>query len=501
MDLGTLLARGGKVYFIGIKGTGMCALAELFHDSGLDISGSDRSEVFYTDAILSELGIPYYENFDSAHVPRDARLAVHSAAYNAETNPEMAEVLRLGIPLVKYTDALGAYSALFDSTGIAGVHGKTTTTAMIGALFRAAALPARVLAGSAVSAFGGRSTLSLGNKYFAAETCEYRRHFLAFYPRRIVLTSVESDHQDYFPEYEDIRDAFLEYADRLPPGGILVYCADDGGAAEVADTIRRRRSDLAFLPYGFSAPGPFRIERYAAADERTRFTLAAFPGTEFKLRVPGKHCVTDAAAALALTGILIGEERRGGPPAAGTDPAGVNSWTAEQTRLAAEALEAFAGSRRRSEILGEAAGILFMDDYGHHPTAVKATLRGLKEFYPRRRLVVSFMSHTYTRTAALLDDFAASLLPADKVFLHKIYGSAREVYSGGVTGAVLFEKTKELFGNSGRKNCVYYVEEPEAAAGELKALLKPGDLFITMGAGDNWRLGKNLFLSYRGNAL
>ncbi|MDR1305995.1 MAG: UDP-N-acetylmuramate--L-alanine ligase [Treponema sp.] len=508
MDLGTLLARGGKVYFIGIKGTGMCALAELFHDSGLDVSGSDRSEVFYTDAILAELGIPYYESFDPPHVPRDARLAVHSAAYNAETNPEMAEVLRLGIPLVKYTDALGAYSALFDSTGIAGVHGKTTTTAMIGALFRAVGIPARVLAGSAVSAFGGRSTLSLGDKYFAAETCEYRRHFLAFHPRRIVLTSVESDHQDYFSGYEDIRDAFLEYADRLPPGGILVYCADDGGAAEVADTIRRRRSDLAFLPYGFSAPGPFRIERYAAADERTCFTLTAFPGTEFKLRVPGKHCVTDAAAALALTGILIGEECRGGPAAGGpaeTDPdgtpVGVNSWTAEQTRRAAEALEAFAGSRRRSEILGEAAGILFMDDYGHHPTAIKATLRGLKEFYPRRRLVVSFMSHTYTRTAALLDDFAASLLPADRVFLHKIYGSAREVYSGGVTGAVLFEKTKELFEDSGRGDCVYYVEEPEEAGGELKSLLKPGDLFITMGAGDNWRLGKKLFLSYRGNGL
>ncbi|MDR2661686.1 MAG: UDP-N-acetylmuramate--L-alanine ligase [Treponema sp.] len=512
MDLGALLAGGGKVYFIGIKGTGMCALAELFHDSGLEVSGSDRSEVFYTDGILSDLGIPYYESFDPLQVPRDAALAVHSAAYNAETNPEMAEVLRLGIPLLKYTDALGAYSALFDSTGIAGVHGKTTTTAMIGALFRALRIPGRVLAGSAVSAFGGRSTLSLGNRYFAAETCEYRRHFLAFHPRRIVLTSVESDHQDYFPRYEDIRDAFLEYADKLPPRGTLVYCADDGGAAEVADTIRRRRSDLALLPYGFSAPGPFRIDRYAAVEERTRFTLAAFPGTEFKLRVPGKHCVTDAVAALALTGILIGEERRGGaagtgtdtPGAgtakadpAGTDPAGVNRWTAEQIRLAAEALEAFAGSRRRSEILGEAGGILFMDDYGHHPTAIKATLQGLKEFYPLRRLVVSFMSHTYTRTAALLDDFAASLLPADRVVLHKIYGSARETYSGGVTGAVLFEKTRELFEASRRGGCVYYVEEPEEAAGELKNLLKPGDLFITMGAGDNWRLGKKLLLSYR----
>jgi UDP-N-acetylmuramate--alanine ligase len=516
MDLGTLLARGGKVYFIGIKGTGMCALAELFHDSGLEVSGSDRPEVFYTDGILVRLGIPYHESFDPAHVPHDAHLAVHSAAYNVETNPEMAEALRLGIPLVKYTDALGAYSALFDSAGIAGVHGKTTTTAMAGALFRALGIPARVLAGSAVSAFGGRSTLSLGNKYFAAETCEYRRHFLAFHPKRIVLTSVESDHQDYFSGYEDIRDAFLEYADKLPAGGILIYCADDAGAVEVADTIRRRRADLALVPYGFTASGPFRIERYAVINERTCFTLATFPDTEFKLRVPGKHCAADAAAALALTAVLIGEERGSaatginaagaaaakvdvsGTAAAGTAAAPGSGWTAEQKRRAAEALEAFAGSRRRSEILGEAGGILFMDDYGHHPTAIKATLEGLKEFYPRRRLVVSFMSHTYTRTAALLDDFAASLLAADILFLHKIYGSARETYSGGVTGVVLFEKTRDLFADSHRGDCVSYVEEPEAADTELKRLLKPGDLFITMGAGDNWQLGKKLFAAYRG---
>ena len=486
--MGALLKRRGTVYCIGIKGTGVSALAELLHHSGLSLSGSDTAETFYTDGILRELGIPFYEGFDPAHVPPGADLVIHSAAYG-ETNPEMAEAARRGIPILKYTDALGAYSALFDSSGIAGVHGKTTTTAMTGSLFRAVGLPARVLAGSAVSAFGGRSTLCLGDRYFAAETCEYRRHFLAFHPRRIVLTSVESDHQDCFPTYGDIRDAFVEYVLRLPPEGVLIYCADDPGARETAEIVRHKRQDIVFVPYGFTAPGEYRIEDYEVKDERTRFRLAGFgPAVNggFSLRVPGRHCVLDAAAALALTSLLV-KEAFGG-----------EGWTDERRLAATEALEHFAGSRRRQEILGECRGVLFMDDYGHHPTAIRATLLGLREFYPRRRIIVSFMSHTYTRTAALLDDFAASLLKADIVFLHKIYGSARETYSGGVNGRSLFEKTQEIFQKEkSSPGAVYYTEEPEDAAGILTGLLREGDLFITLGAGDNWRLGQQLFAQWK----
>jgi UDP-N-acetylmuramate--alanine ligase len=335
-----------------------------------------------------------------------------------------------------------------------------------------------VLAGSAVSGFGGgagRSTLVLGDTYFAAETCEYRRHFLAFNPRRIILTSVESDHQDYFPTYEDIRDAFLEYVRRLPPDGLLIYCADDRGAREVAGIIQRERPELKILSYGFA--GDYRIENYRVEQGRSRFNITGFPG-ELKLRIPGRHIVLDAAAALALTCVLTEKEFGG--------------WTEERRNAVIQALEDFAGSRRRSEIIGEAGGILFMDDYGHHPTAIEATLKGLKEFYTGRRLIVSFMSHTYTRTAALLDEFAASLAPADIVFLHKIYASAREEYHGGVNGRALFERCRELRGAASADR-VYYAEEPVDAAAELESLLRPGDIFITLGAGDNWHLGRKLF--------
>jgi UDP-N-acetylmuramate--alanine ligase len=467
----------GRVYFIGIKGTGTSALAELLHRAGARVSGSDTADVFYTCAILDALGIPYFEGFDPSRIARERpELVIHSAAYTPEKNPEMAEVLRLGVPLAKYTDALGAYSALFDSSGVAGVHGKSTTTAIAGTLLAAAGLPAQVLAGSAVTSFGGRSTISIGDRYFVAETCEYRKHFLKFHPRRVLLTSVESDHQDFFPTYESILGAFVEYGGRIESGGELIYCADDAGACEAASLIGKRRSDIKYTPYGFDAEGYFRIKNYESGDGESRFELAGIPQV-WAVRIPGRHTVRNSAGAIALVKSIADAEGR--------------AVDIEMTGRLSRALAAFAGCKRRSEIIGEAGGILFMDDYAHHPTAIRTTLAGLKDFYPRRRLVASFMPHTYSRTQALLSDFARSFESADAVFLHKIYASAREAYDGQVTGRLLFEKAAILHSD------VRYVDEPLGALDEAKAVLRAGDLFITLGAGDNWKLGEALFKYYR----
>ncbi|MDR1469969.1 MAG: UDP-N-acetylmuramate--L-alanine ligase [Spirochaetaceae bacterium] len=482
-----LFEKGSRVYCVGIKGTGVSALAELLHAAGMRLSGSDTADVFYTDAVLRSLGIPYHESFAPEHIPADADVVIHSAAYAPETNCEMAEVVRRGLQVMKYTDALGAWSARFESAGIAGVHGKTTTTALAGALVRAAGLPAQVLAGSAVSSFGGRSTLNNGDKYFIAETCEYRRHFLSFRPKHIVITAVESDHQDYFPTYESIRDAFVEYALLLPEGGHLVYCADDQGAREVVELVKKEQRGIRFVPYGFSAEGKYRVSRYRVEAEKAYFDVEACAGS-FTLSVPGKHNALNAAAALALIETLT--ETPANALSSGVLADG------ETLRRIKEGLDGFHGSKRRAEILGERDGVLFMDDYAHHPTAIAATIAGLKEFFPRRRLVVSFMSHTYTRTAALLDEFAASFEKADVVILHKIYASAREQYSGGVNGETLFEKTRAL-----KKDGVFYVHEHEEAAPFVRSLLKPGDLFVTMGAGDNWTLGEHLFNAGREETL
>ena len=474
MGIKEVIQPGAEVYFVGIKGTGVCALAELMHNAGVKVSGSDTLEVFYTDAILKELDIPYYENFDPSRIGANINMVIHSAAYSADSNPELARAAELGIPILKYTDALGAWSANFDSTGVCGVHGKTTTTAIAGVLMRAAGIPAQILTGSAAVDFGGRSTLSLGTKFFIAETCEYRRHFLSFHPKHIILTAVESDHQDYFPDYESIRDAFVEYCRLLPAGGHLIYCADDPGATDVAHIIEKENRGAALVPYGFTASGGWRVVSYNVENERAVFSLAGISG-EFKMRIPGRHQALNAAAGMALALILA-----------------ENSLSDGQIQSMKTALENFRSAKRRSEIIGEAGGIIFMDDYGHHPTAVKTTLEGIKSFYPSRRLIVSFMSHTYTRTSALLEEFASSFACADIVFLHKIYASARENYSGGVNGRTLYERVAAL--HSGE---VHYTEEPDGAFPQLCEMLKPDDIFLTLGAGNNWPLGEKLYAHFK----
>ena len=480
-----LFKSNSYVYFVGIKGTGVCALAELVHNSGIKVSGSDISEKFYTDEILQELKIPYHEEFDAKHIDKNIDMVIYSAAYSADTNPELKRAQELEIPMLKYTDALGAWSEKFDSTGVCGVHGKTTTTAICGIMMKAARLPAQVLVGSAMIDFGDRSTVSLGDKYFIAETCEYRKHFLSFHPKRIILTSLESDHQDFFPTYESIRDAFVEYCRLLPEGGQLIYCADDPGASEVADIIKNDNRGIQLVPYGFTADGDFKVNYYKVENEKGVFSIAGFP-EEFNIRIPGRHQALNAAAGLALVSSLAKND----------GAANGSALNKEQLELIRNALLNFKSTKRRSEILGETGGIIFMDDYGHHPTAIKTTLAGIKSFYPNRRLIVSFMSHTYTRTSALLDEFSACFNDADILYLHKIYSSARENYKGGVNGLTLYDRTATVRKTAGKEQ-TFYVDEIDEAFEPLSEILKNGDIFLTLGAGNNWPLGVNLLKYFR----
>ena len=462
------------IHLVGIKGTGLAAFAELLHRRGALITGSDIDEKFYTDEILTRLAIPYNEHFSAEHLGESVQLVIHSAAYGMD-NPEMAEAEKRNIPRMVYTEALGYISSLTKSFGIAGVHGKTTTTALAGTIAGATGLEASVLVGSAVPAFDGFSTAYFGEKYFIAETCEYKRHFLDFKPASIILTSIEPDHLDYFKDYEDILDAYLEYIDLLPSGGDLIYCCDDPGALEAATIMQDSRRDINYIPYGFSAEGAFQIIESKEGQGVSTFRMRGYD-RNFSLRIPGKHLILDSAAALALNiRTLEGEGR---------------IIDKDMLEALAEGLFSFTGTRRRSEIIGEARGILFMDDYAHHPTAIKTTLEGLKKFYPDRRLVVDFMSHTYSRTAALLDDFSRSFESADMILLEKIYASAREVYNGNVTGQDLFEKTKGFSKN------VYYFDDFDKTFKFCRDNLKEGDLFVTMGAGNNWQIGKNLYEEY-----
>ncbi len=463
-----------NIYMVGIKGTGMAALAEILVAGGAHVTGSDTAEKFHTDDLLRSLGLRYAEGFAASNLTDEIDLVIYSAAYDPANHEELVAAASRGLPLITYAEALGELSASMPSIGIAGVHGKTTTAALCAAIVRAAALPGTVLAGSAQSDLGGRATLVQGRSFFIAETCEYRRNFLSFRPSAIVITNIEADHLDYFRDRADIVSAFEEYARSLPPRGEIIYCIDDDGARELADSISRERPDIRMTAYGERADGEGQVAYLPAPAGEIRFSVGR---RSFALRIPGKHNALNAAAAL----IVVDRARQIAHPDVDEGVGDV-----EFAAAARDALLEFHGTRRRSEIVGEAGGVLILDDYAHHPTAITATLAGYREFYPGRRLILDFMSHTYSRTKALLEEFGKALAAADILILHEIYASAREENPGDVDGEQLAEAARR-HGAS-----IHFVTQVAEALPLVERIVQPGDLFVTMGAGNNWELGRAL---------
>ncbi len=518
---------GVHIHFVGIKGTGMAALVEILFHKGAVITGSDVSERFYTDEVLEKLGL-HAVPFGAENITDKVQYVIYSSAYKLDKNPDLIEAVRRGVPCLLYTQALGAYSSRAYSCGVSGVHGKTSTTGLIGTILKEIDLPAQVLAGSVINSFGGTCTYTAPSvvddnssmvecsrseciettspstplrdrpstplrdqTLFVAETCEYQRHFMSFCPQKIILTSVEPDHEDYYPTYEDIRQAFIDYICKLPEGGEVIYCADDKGACETVALAREKRADIVAIPYGEKAgalgDGEFAVKFGSVENEKNSFTLGLFAEKgDFALAMPGRHEVLDAAAAVALVCRLLVTY-------------GKNPLDFYENIKAG--LLSFSGGKRRSEKVGgfknkNGADVIVLDDYGHHPTAVKTTLEGYRDFYKGRKIIVDFMSHTYSRTQALLPEFARCFTSADEVILHKIYSSARENPADfEITGRTLYEAVLA----TGQKNVHYYEEILDAAdfvKAELEKPLGPeypdGYLFITMGAGDNWKLGKEI---------
>ena len=501
--------KGVHIHFVGIKGTGMAALVEILFHAGAVITGSDVAERFYTDEILEKLGLKAL-SFSENNITDKIQYVVYSSAYKLDKNPDLIAAVKKNIPCLLYTEALGSYSERAYSCGICGVHGKTSTTGLTGTILKELNLPSQVLAGSVINSFGGTCTYTSpliaekernqgdeassenaqnfnGKNIFVAETCEYQRHFMSFCPKKIILTSVESDHQDYYPTYEDIRDAFVDYICKLPENGELIYCADDKGAVETASIAGKKRPDIKMIPYGQNAKGDYRLSFGKVENEKNCFKLELFKNCgELAIAVPGKHEVMDAAAAVALCSELLRD--------AGIDPL-------LNYQNISRGLINFTGGKRRSEIVGRfktksGNDVVVVDDYGHHPTAVKTTLEGFREFYKGRKIIVDFMSHTYSRTQALLKEFASCFKSADEIILHKIYSSARENPADfNITGLTLYE---EVLKTGIEENRVHYFEEILDAKDKVLELLDApltgaypdGYLFVTMGAGDNWKLGK-----------
>jgi len=448
-DLQGLLQRSAKIHLMGIGGAGMAGLAMLLESRGARITGCDAVASEATRELAAR-GIEIALDHDPGHVA-DVECVVHTAAVPGD-HSELQAARSRGIPVLKRSQALADLVNTGTLVAVSGTHGKTTTTALTARALEAAGFDPTALVGGRVAAWGGNARIS-GSDTFVVEADEYDRSFLTLWPTVAVVTSVEAEHLDTYGDAESLERAFDEFVGRVPAEGRVVACIDDAGAR-----ARLRGVGARGLAYGFDAEARLRAENVVDEAERTRFTLR-WDGDElgeYRLALRGRHNVRNALAAL---GALIA---LGGEPAS-----------------ASEALEAFGGVDRRFQHLGEAGGITVVDDYAHHPTEVAATLDAARQVFPERRIVAAFQPHLYSRTRVFAADFGRALAAADVALVTGIY-PARERPIPGVTGGLVAAAARRHMG----ADRVKYAEDLGRLRNAARAELRPGDVFLTMGAGD-----------------
>ena len=449
------------IHFVGIAGAGMSALAELFTRRGAVVSGCDSNAAGADD--LRRLGIPVSQGHDPAHVAGARALVVTSAM--PKDHPELVAARQAGIPVVRRAEALG--EAVNDGTlvGIAGTHGKSTTTVMATEALAAAGLAPTGVVGARVTAWKGNLSEG-GDKVFVVESDEYDRSFLALQPTVAVVTNVEADHLDIYTDLADIRATFEEFVGRAR---FVVLCADDAGANTLGVPSSSEVIRYAMGPNEPGATDGWTDARLLARDVSfgdggARFT-AVYDGEalgEVTLLVPGVHNVRNALAALG-SGLALG---------------------ATVPQMAA-GLAKFGGVERRFQRLGDAGGVTVVDDYAHHPTEIEATVGAARAAYPGRRLVVAFQPHLFSRTRDFAAEFGRALAMADAVFLCEIY-PAREQPIAGVTSTLVADRLAAAGGTLAWRG------ERPALAEALAKSVKAGDVVFTVGAGDITRTGPEL---------
>lgn len=451
------------IHFIGIGGVGMSALAILAKQKGFKVSGSDEN-VYFTDESLAKNDIEWQDGFKAENLQSKPDEVVVSAAYN-EKNPEITEAQRLHIPIRPYSEMLAEIMSSFRGIAIAGIHGKTTTSAMAAYLLEQARFNPSYLVGCReVPNLGTNAKIGEG-EWFVTEADEYKKSsddltpkFLDLKPEIVLITSIEMDHPDVFNTVEDVYRAFYKLACRVPRTGLIIGCIDSDRVKKLAGSLADRR----FETYGFSLGADWRIIDYQVEPGRQVFSVKRDKRIygPFQIMLPGKHNVLNATAALVVALTV------------GVKPATIQKYLPE-----------FMGVERRFQLAGERDGITIIDDYAHHPTAIATTLEGAKEFYPGRKIWCVFQPHTYSRTKELLEEFAKSFGAADSVLITDIYASAREK-SGRIHAKHLVVETKKYHEN------VYYAGPLDEAVAFLAENVEKGDVVILMGAGDIYKVGE-----------
>ena len=451
------------VHFVGIAGAGMSALAELFVRRGVRVTGCDANPADTAD--LQRLGITV-EPHDPAHVDGARALVVTSAM--PKQHPELERARALGIPVIRRAEALGEVTAGRELVGIAGTHGKTTTTVMTAEALASAGCEPTALVGGRVAAWQGNLRAG-SDALYVVESDEYDRSFLALTPTVAVVTNIEADHLDIYRDLADIRAAFAQF---VQPARTIVLCADDAGANSLrtptgTEVIRYAIDDAA----GATAQDARVVARdLAVLPGGTSFDVFfdAEPLGRVQLRVPGRHNVRNALAGISA-GLALGATVPG----------------------MRDGLAGFTGVARRFDRVGEANGIVVIDDYAHHPTEIAATLATARAAFPGQRIVAAFQPHLFTRTRDFAAEFGAALTAADAVFLTEIY-PAREQPIAGVTAGLVGQA---LAGAGG--NLVWRGERSDLARA-LAERVRDGDVVLTLGAGDITRTGRELLEELRG---
>ncbi len=447
-----------KIHFVGIGGIGMSGLAEAMSLQGFEVSGSDKSRSEITDR-LESIGIKFFEGHDGKNFTAD--MLVYSSAVDV-SNAELLEAQKLGALCVKRAELLGEMMRGKKGITVAGTHGKTTTSAMIGMMLEQAGLDPTMFIGGIVNQLGTNTRLGNGD-YLVAEADEYDRSFWTLFSHIAVVNNIESDHLDIYVDETDIQDAFVQFSNQTSLFGTVIINADDPGTLSIRKKINRNVKTFGISPQ---------------ADIRGSITSQKFCDIQFdvfrrheklttmSISLNGKHNVSNALACIA-----VGLELE------------------IPIEKIAMALKTFRGTGRRFEVLGQYKGATMVDDYAHHPTEIVATLTGARDGVGHaRRIIAVFQPHLYSRTRDYLGDFANAFGAANEVILTDIY-AAREKPLDGVSGQKLFEATKKNHSH------VMYEADKRNLGKKITEIIHDGDLVITMGAGDITQVGRELVRS------
>jgi UDP-N-acetylmuramate--alanine ligase len=450
-----LLVKARHIHFVGIGGIGMSGIAEVLINLGFEVSGSDVETTAITGHLAS-LGAVISKGHSGENV-RGADIVVLSSAIRHD-NPEVKAAAEAGIPLIPRSDMLGELMRIRTGIAIAGAHGKTTTTSLAAVVLQEAGLDPTIVVGGKVKSLGANAMLGRG-QYLVAEVDESDGNFVRLTPSIAIITNIDAEHLDFYGGLEKVQEAFLRFASRVPFHGEVICCVDDANVRAIMKSIERK-----ITTYGLGPDADVRgvIEEEDGAGSVFRLHARGSDLGTIRLPLPGRHNVTNAVAVCALAlelDIEIGAVRR--------------------------ALENFGGVGRRFERRGEEGGVLVIDDYGHHPTEIRAAVETARRSFDRR-VVVVFQPHRFTRTRDLHESFDRCFLDADLVFITDIYG-ASEAPIPGITGELIYRAAL----GGGAKNAVYIPDRSDLLDA-LASTVRSGDLVLTLGAGDIWKSGDEL---------